>query len=88
MSNILFSMFPVRGIWTQITQIQDRMDFWGRVLQEKLKYYDKRGVRSHFHLGASNIILLTTKITFVGSSSIIEISGSMEDSQEPGHMSE
>lgn len=48
----------------------------------------KKGVRKHFHLGASNIILLTTKITFVGSSSIIEISGSMEDSQEPGHVSE
>ena len=84
MSNILCILWTLLGTYEhKITQIQDRMEFWGRVLQEKLKYYDKKGVRRHFHLATSkDIILLTKNITFVGPSSLIEISESMEDSQK------
>ena len=61
------------------------MEFWGRVLQEKLKYYDKKGVRRHFHLATSkDIILLPKKQTNKQKKklSLIEISESMEDSQK------
>ena len=62
MSNILCILWTLLGKYEhKITQIQDRMEFWGRVLQEKLKYYDKKGVRRHFHLATSKDIILLPK---------------------------